>query len=263
MPLASAADQGTQTGTDSGANPGSSSRSQSGLRPIRSFVLREGRLTTAQARACRELWPRYGVDWQPGVRLDLPALFQHGFQHGTGDCPRPVVLEIGFGNGEALAELAATQPGQDFLGIEVHRPGVGHLLLEAARRELTNLRVLRADATQVLADGLAAASLAQVNLFFPDPWPKTRHHKRRIVQPAFVATLAQVLAPGGHFHAVTDWAPYAEHMLAVLEAASDDFVNVTGRGAFAPRPPTRPLTRFERRGTGRGHRVFDLIYQRR
>lgn len=242
------------------------------VRPIRSFVLREGRLTAAQARACRELWPRYGVDWQPGERLDPAALFQSGVRPPGATAPRSVVLEIGFGNGEALIELAATRPGQDFLGIEVHRPGIGHLLLEAARRELTNLRVLRADASAVLAAGLAPASLAQVNLFFPDPWPKTRHHKRRIVQPAFVTALARVLAPGGHFHAATDWAPYAEHMRAVFAAAADFEPVGDPFAADAPHGPTggptggplgRPPTRFERRGTARGHRVFDLLYRRR
>ncbi len=222
-------------------------------RPVRSFVLREGRLTRAQERAFTELWPRYGVDWQRDSQLDPPALF--GNDH-------PVYLEIGFGSGDSLAEMAAAQPGRNYLGIEVHRPGVGHLLLELERRGLTNVRVLRADAVELLAHGLPAASLAAVYLFFPDPWPKKRHHKRRIVQPAFISRLARVIRPGGLFHAATDWAPYAEHMLQVLDAADGAFMNPTGPGQCAPRPEDRPLTRFERRGQRLGHGVYDLIYRR-
>ena len=223
-------------------------------RPIRSFVLREGRLTAGQERAFTELWPRWGCDWRPGTELDLPALFGNA---------RPAVLEIGFGNGESLARMAATEPGRNFLGLEVHRPGVGHLLLDIERRGLTNLRVMRQDAIALLHDGLAAASLAAVHLYFPDPWPKKRHHKRRIVQPAFVVLVARVLASGGLFHAATDWEPYAEHMLTVLDAADDLFVNSAGRGHYAPRPASRPLTKFERRGERLGHAVRDLIYVRR
>ncbi|MFE8033580.1 tRNA (guanosine(46)-N7)-methyltransferase TrmB [Thiohalocapsa marina] len=223
-------------------------------RPVRSFVLREGRLTTGQARAFSELWPRFGVDRRPEQPLDLPALFGNG---------NPCVLEIGFGNGESLAKMAQSQPGRNFLGLEVHRPGVGHLLLEIERRELDNLRVMRADALELLRDGLAPGSLAAVQLFFPDPWPKKRHHKRRIVQPAFLRLVARALASGGTFHAATDWEPYAEHMLATLEAADTLFRNAAGRGRFSPRPPERPQTKFERRGEGLGHRVHDLIYIRR
>ncbi len=210
-------------------------------RPIRSYVLREGRLTRGQERAFGELWPRFGVDWAPGTVLDLPILF--------GDA-RPVVLEIGFGNGETLAELAARHPERGYLGIEVHRPGVGHLLLQLEKRALTNVRVLRHDAIEVLTHGLAPASLAGVYLFFPDPWPKTRHHKRRILS-------------GGLFHAATDWGPYAAQMLAVLGDAADLFENAAGPGAYAPRPEDRPLTRFERRGQRLGHEVWDLVFHRR
>jgi tRNA (guanine-N7-)-methyltransferase len=223
-------------------------------RPIRSFVLREGRLTAGQERAFAELWPRWGCDWRPGERLHLPALFGNA---------RPVVLEIGFGNGESLAQMAAAELGRNFLGLEVHRPGVGHLLLEIERLALTNLRVLRQDAIALLRDGLAPASLAAVHLYFPDPWPKKRHHKRRILQPSFVALVARVLASGGLFHVATDWEPYAEHMLTVLDAADDLFVNSAGRGHYAPRPASRPMTKFERRGERLGHRVRDLIYVRR
>ena len=223
-------------------------------RPIRSFVLREGRLTAGQARAFDELWPRFAADRRAGQVLDLSALFGND---------RPAVLEIGFGNGESLAAMAAAAPERNFVGVEVHRPGVGHLLLEIERRGLTNLRLLRVDAQALLAEGLATASLAGVNLFFPDPWPKKRHHKRRIVQPAFAERLARVIAPGGLFHAATDWEPYAEHMLAVLDAADTWFENTAGHGRFAPGPGDRPPTKFERRGERLGHRVHDLVYRRR
>jgi len=223
-------------------------------RPVRSFVLREGRLTAGQARAFENLWPHFGVDRQPDAVLDLPALFGND---------RPVVLEIGFGNGESLAAMAAAAPERNFLGVEVHRPGIGHLLLQIERLGLTNVRLLREDAAVLLERGLAAASLAGVNLFFPDPWPKQRHHKRRIVQPTFVARLGRVIAPGGLFHAATDWLPYAEQMLAVLDAADALFENTAGRGRFATGPADRPRTKFECRGERLGHEVRDLIYRRR
>lgn len=223
-------------------------------RPIRSFVLRGGRLTPAQERAFRELWSRLGVDWCPGEFLDLPALFGN---------PNPVYLEIGFGNGENLVELACRHPERSYLGIEVHRPGVGHLLLEIEKRRLSNLRVCRRDAVEVLGQGLLPGSLEGVYLLFPDPWPKKRHHKRRILTPEFVRLLARVIQPGGYFHAATDWEQYAEQMMAVLSDADDLFENAAGRGRFAPRPSNRPPTKFERRGTRLGHRVRDLIFHRR
>ena len=223
-------------------------------RPIRSFVLRQGRLTPAQARAFAELWPRYGIDRPPGADLDLAALFGND---------QPVWLEIGFGNGETLATLAARHPERNFLGVEVHGPGVGHLLLACERLGLTNLRLLRQDAVDLLDSGLPPASLAGVYLLFPDPWPKQRHHKRRILNPAFLVKLARVLRPGGTFHAATDWEPYAQQMLEVLTAAGDQFHNTAGPGQFAPRPADRPLTKFERRGQGLGHGVWDLIFTRR
>lgn len=221
-------------------------------RPVRSYVLREGRLTAGQERAFTELWPRFGVDFG-GAQLDLPLLFGND---------RPVWLEIGFGNGDTLVTLAERHPDRNFLGIEVHRPGVGHLLLQLESRGLANVRVLRHDAVQVLQQALPPASLAGAYLFFPDPWQKRRHHKRRILQPGFVGLLARVIRPGGLFHAATDWEDYAQQMLAVLEA-SPVFENVAGRGVFSPRPEERPLTRFEQRGQRLGHGVWDLLFRRR
>jgi tRNA (guanine-N7-)-methyltransferase len=222
-------------------------------RPIRSYVLREGRMTPGQQRAFEQLWPRFGVAFDGRSALDLAALFGND---------RPVVLEIGFGNGEALAELAARHPETNYLGIEVHGPGVGHLLLALEQRQLDNVRVLRHDALEVLEHGLPPHSLAGVQLFFPDPWPKKKHHKRRIVQPALLDLLDRVLAPGGSFHAATDWQDYAEHMLAVLEA-DPRFENTAGTGRYAARPAGRPETKFERRGQRLGHGVWDLVYRRR
>lgn len=223
-------------------------------RPIRSFVLREGRLTPAQERAFETLWPRFGLDWIPGERIDLARLFGN---------PRPVVLEIGFGNGDSLAEMAEQNSERNWLGIEVHRPGVGHLLLEIERRGLDNLRLIRHDAVEVLADGLAPGSLDAVQLFFPDPWHKRRHHKRRILSRTLVDLLAQVIRPGGVFHAATDWESYAEQMLEILNAASELFENTSATGRYVSRPATRPLTKFEQRGERLGHPVRDLIYRRR
>jgi tRNA (guanine-N7-)-methyltransferase len=230
-------------------------------RGIKSFVLREGRLTAGQQRAFDELWPRFGIgggpdddlEWQGG-QLDLAAVF--GNDH-------PVTLEIGFGNGDSLAEMAAASPERNFIGIEVHRPGVGHLLLKIEELGLTNLRVMRKDAVQVLGRALPEASLDRVQLFFPDPWHKKRHHKRRILQPDFVRLLARVIRPGGLFHAATDWQDYAAHMMAVLSEAAGLFENAAGPGNYTPRPDYRPLTKFEQRGHRLGHGVWDLVFRRR
>lgn len=220
-------------------------------RAIRSFVLRSGRLTPGQQRAFDELWPVYGVDFT-GQRLEPLDLF---------DEARPLWLEIGFGNGESLAELASQHPQRNYLGVEVHPPGVGHLLLQAAGLELQNLRIIRHDAVEVLA-ALPDASLSGVLLYFPDPWHKKKHHKRRLLQPSFVAELARVVEHGGLFHAATDWQDYAGHMMAVL-SQSDAFENLAGPGRFMPRPQTRPLTKFEGRGKRLGHGVWDLMFRRR
>lgn len=215
-------------------------------RTIRSFILRAGRITTAQRRALDELWPRIGLAFTPQP-LDLAALFGR---------EAPCIMEIGFGDGELLTAAAAADPATDFLGVEVHEPGVGHALLLAEERGLSNLRIIRHDAIEVLEQQLPDASLAGINLFFPDPWPKKRHHKRRIVQPAFARLVARKLAPGGIFHVATDWAPYAEHMAEVLAAEP----------ALAPLPApprARPTsTRFERRGGRLGHEVWETAWQR-
>jgi tRNA (guanine-N7-)-methyltransferase len=221
-------------------------------RSIRSYVLRQGRMTDAQQRAFVELWPAYGLEL-PAGELDLPGLFGN---------QQPVTLEIGFGNGEALAEAALRHPEHNYLGVEVHGPGVGHLLRKLAAQESRNVRILQVDAMELLRHHLPAASLAAVLLFFPDPWPKQRHHKRRIVQAEFAQLVYRALQPGGRLHMATDWQDYAQQMLAVLSAA-EGFVNQAGGGNYAPRPASRPLTKFERRGQRLGHDVWDLLFARR
>ena len=223
---------------------------ESGKRTVRSYVRREGRLTRSQARALEALWPRWGVE--PEGLLDLDALFGRS---------APRTLEIGFGNGESLATMAQAAPEQDFLGIEVHRPGVGHLLLRIEALGLTNVRIICQDAVEVLQRHIADEALDRVLLFFPDPWPKKRHHKRRILQPEFVALVARKLRPGGIFHMATDWEDYARQMLETMEA-SQQFENTAGPGRFSPRPADRPETKFERRGRGLGHGVWDLVYRK-
>ncbi len=222
-------------------------------RTIKSFVLRQGRLTPAQGRALERLLPRFGIPQGEGP-LDLAALFGN---------PRPVTLEIGFGDGESLAAMAEAAPGLNFLGVEVHRPGLGHLLRRIEEKGLSNVRVAYGDAVELLARRIGPASLDRILLFFPDPWPKGRHHKRRLVQPAFADVLATRLRPEGIWHLATDWADYAAHMREVLEA-HPAFENVHGPGAFAPvRPAWRPETKFERRGLRLGHGVWDMVYRRR
>jgi tRNA (guanine-N7-)-methyltransferase len=219
-------------------------------RPIRSFVRREGRITRAQEQALTRLWPRYGLE--ADARLDLDACFRRHV---------PRTLEIGFGNGDTLARMADQEPATDFIGIEVHRPGIGHLLLELERRELDNIRVICADAVQVLKNCLPDASLDRVLLFFPDPWPKKRHHKRRIVQSDFVDLLARKLRAGGMLHMATDWEDYTQHMLQMMTLTAS-FRNHAGRGNTSPRPDYRPVTKFEQRGLRLGHRVSDLLFER-
>ncbi|MES9943386.1 MAG: tRNA (guanosine(46)-N7)-methyltransferase TrmB [Candidatus Thiodiazotropha sp.] len=220
-------------------------------RPIRSYVLRQGRLTEGQQRAFQELWPHYGLTPEPR-QLDLVALF--GRQ-------APLTLEIGFGNGEALAQIAARHPDEDFLGVEVHTPGVGHLMLKLAEQETHNVRILQTDAMQLLRQQIPEASLNRVLLYFPDPWHKRRHHKRRIVQQEFADLIQRVLKPGGVIHMATDWEEYARQMMAVF-TRHNGFRNQAGKGKFSPRPETRPLTKFEQRGQRLGHGVWDLLFER-
>jgi len=217
---------------------------------LRSFVLRTGRATKAQERAMAVLLPHYGLPDQ-GV-LDLDSCFGRS---------APRYLEIGFGMGGALLAMAAAHPEQDYLGVEVHTPGVGCLLQGLEQQALTNVRVICSDAVGVLRDQLSAQSLDGIYIFFPDPWHKTRHHKRRLISPTFVQSLARVLKPEGLLHLATDWADYARHMLKVLEA-EPAFINPQGAGVYAERPAARPLTKFEARGQRLGHGVWDLIYRR-
>jgi tRNA (guanine-N7-)-methyltransferase len=214
--------------------------------PIRSYVLRSGRITRAQRRALDELLPRWGIPYAPAP-LELDALFGRR---------APRVMEIGFGDGATLVELAERTPGTDFIGVEVHPPGIGHCLLGIEARGLANLRVIAHDAVEVLQSQVAPASLDGILLYFPDPWPKKRHHKRRIVQPAFAALAASRLKPGGVLRLATDWAPYAEWMQEVL-GAEPALENAGGSAAG------RGTTRFERRGERLGHRVFDFEFRRR
>ncbi|MGF1643777.1 MAG: tRNA (guanosine(46)-N7)-methyltransferase TrmB [Thiotrichales bacterium] len=220
-------------------------------RAVRSYVLRQGRITPSQTRALDELWARFGMILTPDA-LDLDTLFG---RHA------PRILEIGFGDGENLLAQAAANPEHDFIGIEVHAPGVGRVLNQLNALELDNVRVLREDAVTVLTQMIPRDSLDKIQLFFPDPWPKKRHHKRRIVQPEFVATLAARLRPGGLLHFATDWADYADHMLGVLEQCPSLRNTAAGSG-FATEPPARARTRFERRGLRLGHAVFDLVFAR-
>jgi tRNA (guanine-N7-)-methyltransferase len=217
---------------------------------VRSYVLRAGRIGPGQQRALDELGPRFLQPFSTEPP-DWPTLFGR-------DAPR--VLEIGFGMGDATAQIAAALPDTDFIGVEVHPPGVGALLKRIGEAGLTNLRIVRHDAVEVLQRMIAPDSLAGVHLYFPDPWPKKRHHKRRLLQPAFAALLASRLAPHGYLHAATDWQPYAEQMLQVLD---DEPMLRNSSDGFAPRPPWRPLTKFEQRGLKLGHGVWDLLFRRR
>lgn len=217
-------------------------------RPIRSYVLRQGRLTEAQKAALEEQWPALGLDW-PRPAADPADWFA---------VRRPVVLEIGFGNGEAMLASALADRSRNHLGIEVHRPGVGRLLRELAPHQLDNAKVIVADAVEVLTKGILPGTLDEVRLYFPDPWHKTRHHKRRIVQPAFVDLIVSRLRPGGRFHLATDWAPYAEWMREVLSGCAALRPVAEGEAVAA----RRAQTHFERRGLKLGHPVADFLYER-
>ena len=218
--------------------------------PIRSYVLRQGRFSPGQQRAFEDLMPRFGVAYEPRP-LDLAAAFGRA---------APTVAEIGFGMGETTARIAAEHPDTNYLCMEVHAPGVGSLLKQVEERALTNIRIVRHDAVEVLRDMVPESSLAGIHVFFPDPWPKKRHHKRRLVQPPFADLAASRLVPGGYIHVATDWQEYAEHVLAVL-SATPGLAN--REDAFAPRPASRPETKFERRGLKLGHGVWDIVFERK
>lgn len=224
-------------------------------RSIRSFQPRRSRVTKAQHEALLRLWPVWGFDIDGSRVLDLDALF------GTLPPGSPIVLEIGFGMGEATVQMAAADPRTGILAVDVHTPGQGNLLRLADKNNLNNVRVANGDALILLREMLPERCLAGMRIYFPDPWPKKRHHKRRIIQPAFLDLAATRLAPGAVLHCATDWEPYAEHMLEVLNA-HPAFENCQEDGGFAPRPDFRPLTRFEGQGLDKGHRVHDLLHRR-
>ena len=217
---------------------------------MRSFVMRAGRVTDAQQRALVELWPRFGVPFSDTL-LDLAVLF--GRQ-------APITLEIGFGNGEHLAARAQAEPTRNFIGAEVHRPGIGHLLRAAAAANLVNLRIIDHDAVEILQYQIEPGELDEIQILFPDPWPKKRHHKRRLIQPEFAALAASRLRTGGCLRLATDWAPYAEHMRLVLNTCP--LLTPLAGPASTHEPAGRAATRFERRGLRLGHRVSDLAYRR-
>jgi tRNA (guanine-N7-)-methyltransferase len=226
------------------------SQAESGHPRIRSYVLRAGRVGSGQARALAELGPRFLLPYQSSL-LDLDAAYGRNAAK---------ILEIGFGMGEGLAEIAAAHPENDYLGVEVHTPGVGALLKQLGERGLDNVRVIQHDAVEVLTHMLAPGSLAGVHIFFPDPWHKKRHNKRRLIQPPFVRLLAERIAPGGYLHLATDWEDYALQMLEVLSAEPGLANTADG---FSARPDTRPLTKFEQRGLRLGHGVWDLVFRKR
>ncbi|EKT59376.1 tRNA (guanosine(46)-N7)-methyltransferase TrmB [Providencia sneebia] len=221
------------------------------MRRVRSFVRRQGRLTQRQEDALQNEWAEKGIDFN-GEPLDFAAVFNN---------QNPVVLEIGFGMGASLVTMAAKNPNKNFLGIEVHAPGVGACLASAKEEDVTNLRVMCHDAIEVLDRMIPDESLSMVQLFFPDPWHKAKHNKRRIVQTPFANKIRSKLAVGGIFHMATDWEPYAEHMLEVMNNA-EGYQNVSATGDYVPRPETRPETKFEKRGQRLGHGVWDLMFKR-
>lgn len=220
------------------------------MRPVRSFVLRQGRLTKGQIQALDTAWPLFGVE-RGDSALDMELLFSN---------KAPVTLEIGFGDGVSLAAMAKKEPQRNYIGIEVHRPGVGRLLHLIQEYELKNIRVMDDDAVEIIKKRIPEGSLDRVQLFFPDPWHKKRHNKRRIVQAEFVTLLASRLKPKGVFHMATDWEPYAEYMAEVMEA-SNEFVSMSD-SPFSVKPEVRPTTKFERRGLKLGHGVWDLLYEK-
>ena len=223
------------------------------MRQVRSFVRREGRLSSRQIRALDQLWPEYGIEYEEKL-LDLDQLFSPNHPNTN-----PITLEIGFGMGASYIETIQAQPNTNFIGIEVHRPGVGTFLNRAVANKLTNIKVLKHDAVEVLKHMIPDGSLDKVQIFFPDPWPKKKHNKRRIVQPDFMNIITQKLTSNGILHLATDWENYAEHMLEVLESV-EGLTNQAGENQYAPRPEDRPLTKYEQRGQRLGHGVWDLVF---
>tara|TARA_R110001592_G_scaffold104699_1_gene294589 strand:+ start:6312 stop:7037 length:726 start_codon:yes stop_codon:yes gene_type:complete len=220
-------------------------------RPIKSFVIRSGRMTLGQQKGWEECWPKMGLDLGAAA-TDVRDAFAK---------QQPLVVEIGFGMGSSLVEMSRAAPELNFLGIEVHRPGVGALMSLAQEQNLENIKVFCADANEVLRDHIPDSSIHRLQLYFPDPWHKVRHNKRRLVQPAFVQTIRPKLEIGGVFHMATDWEPYAKHMMKVMESA-EGFRNISGEKQYAERPDYRPYTKFEKRGQERGHGVWDLVFER-
>lgn len=218
-------------------------------RAIRSFVLRTGRLTEGQSKALTSLWPKFGINNEPGL-INPTLVFER---------QRPLVVEIGFGNGEATWRMAEAEPEKDFIGIEVHRPGVGHLLQALESRQLDNVRIASCDAVEFLQERLPPQAISELRIYFPDPWPKKRHHKRRIIQREFLDLVASRVQPAGLLHLATDWQAYAEHMLELL-TAHPAFRNFSATGGYSEKPGWRPDTKFEARGARLGHRSFDLLF---
>jgi tRNA (guanine-N7-)-methyltransferase len=229
----------------------SSNKPQVKRREIKSFVLRQGRLTNAQQNALDNFWTDYGIDFS-----EQPLRFDELFNN-----EHDVVVEIGFGNGDSLLQQAINQPHENFVGIEVHSPGVGHLIDNANKQGIQNIKVFKHDAVEVLKAQIPDSSIQKLQLFFPDPWHKKRHHKRRIIKPEFISLAHQKLKTGGHFHMATDWQPYAEEMLEQMDNAPG-FINCSGRGNYSPDKDDRCETKFERRGHRLGHGVWDLIYRK-
>lgn len=224
---------------------------QKPMRAVRSFVLRAGRMTEGQQRGLDEAWPEMGLEVAGGM-IEPAAVFGR---------EAPLVLEIGFGMGDSLLQMARQMPEKNYIGIEVHRPGVGRLLHNARTEGIGNIRVYAEDAVEVLAKCIPDGSLDCLQLFFPDPWHKKKHNKRRIVQPAFAQTVRSKLKIGGQFHMATDWENYAEHMMEVMSAA-EGYRNIAGAGEFSPQPDFRPVTKFQNRGEKLGHGVWDLMFER-
>lgn len=242
----------TEEKLEQNIRPGEEQESGPERKAIRSFVLRQGRMTAAQKKALQQHWPDFALSLDQGM-INPEKIFNRS---------GPVVLEIGFGNGDSLINMMISNPEKNFIGVEVHRPGVGSLIKKAAENKLSHLKIYCDDAVTILQNCIPDNSLDCVQLFFPDPWHKKRHHKRRLVQAKFVSLVVKKLKPGGIFHLATDWENYAEQMMTVL-SVEDQLSNQAGQGQYSPRPDTRALTKFETRGQRLGHGVWDLIFAKK